>query len=842
MDSERWRKIQEIFEEAIEIEDPAQVKSFLERVCADDEELKNEVKKLLKQDSEAESLMNRPLMEESGLHLLGDFAEEIDPLIGEKIGNYQIIKEIGHGGMGEVYLAERIDGEFEQKVAVKLIKRGMDTRFILRRFRQERQILASLEHPYIALLLNGGTTEDNLPYFIMEFIEGEPLFEYCNKQNLDLNSRLKLFQKVCEAVDYAHTKKVIHRDLKPSNVLINRDGTPKLLDFGIAKVFDSEIAFNTIDPTVTAMRMMTPEYASPEQIKGETVTPASDIYSLGILLYELLTGKRPYHFPNRAPHEIARVICEQSPQPIADLGNLEKIIFKTLQKNPAERYQSVKEFNQDITNYFDGKPISTPIFARLQTVENKNDSPKSIAVLPLRVFNLTTDDGLSDEFLSIGLADAIITRLSGVNRLAVRPTSAALKYSDKNADLLQAGQELAVDFVLEGNLKRAGNKVRVSLKLLEVEKEINVWANQFDEEFTDALELEEKISEQVAEAIIPQLTTEEIKRLKQRGTVNPKAHECYLRGRYFWNQFTGESLQKAIKEFETAIELDPNYALPYVGVADFYNWISIVGVLPSGECLLKAKESAQKALELDDSLGEAYVALFFPTLCYDLNWVEAERLALRAIELSPNYSYAYECYSYVLTPTGRFAEGLKAVQRAEELEPLSPRAILMTSWTYYQTGHFAEALAKAESTLNLDKNFPQGYMHYGNSLQHLGRAEEGIIALSKCVSLMPEAPIPVYILCHALVASNRLEEAKMLVEELKKATQKQYVKPYFMAMSHVALGEFDEAFEWFEKGLAERDQWFVWLGTDPKLNEFRKDPRFLELFRKTNNPWANSFN
>jgi serine/threonine protein kinase len=314
MTPERWRKMQEIFEAAIELENPAAVAPFLERACVGDVELRSEIEKLLRQDAEAETLMNRPLIEESGFHLLGDFGDETDPLIGKKVGNYRIVREIGRGGMGAVFLATRVDGEFEQKVAVKLIKRGMDTSFILRRFRRERQILAALRHPYIALLLNGGSTEDNLPYFIMEYIEGEPLYRFCDDQKLNIRKRLRLFQKICEAVAYAHEKKIVHRDLKPSNVLVKRDATPKLLDFGIAKVLDSEIDLTTIDPTQTAMRMMTPEYASPEQIKGEAVSPESDIYSLGVLLYELLTRHRPYRFKNRAPHEIARVICEQEPE------------------------------------------------------------------------------------------------------------------------------------------------------------------------------------------------------------------------------------------------------------------------------------------------------------------------------------------------------------------------------------------------------------------------------------------------------------------------------------------------------------------------------------------------
>ncbi|MBS1797378.1 MAG: protein kinase, partial [Acidobacteria bacterium] len=786
-----------------------------------------------------------------------------------------------------VYLAERVDGEFAQKVAIKLIKRGMDTRFILRRFRQERQILAALRHPYIALLLNGGTTDDDLPYFIMEFIEGAPVYRFCDERGLDRGARLRLFRKIGEAVAYAHSKKIIHRDLKPTNILVKADGTPKLLDFGIAKVFDSGTDFTTLDPTLTAMRMMTPEYASPEQIRGETVTPASDIYSLGVLLYELLTGARPYRFKNRAPFEIARVICEEEPvppsarkgeeetgrrgngekgfdNPIAAspvAGDLERIILKALRKEPAARYRTVDEFLRDVDDYLAGKPLAADNFAapladKKSSPENrrllrrgrenlpaapKDAAPpreKSLAVLPFKLIGPAQADDTGEKYLGVGLADTLITRFSGVRRFKVRPTGSVLQYENRTGDAFLVGEELGVDYLLDGNLRRIGPQIRVTAQLLHISEREILWAGQFDEEFTNALNIEDKIAAQVAEAILPQLTGEEKQRLARRGTENPEARECYQRGRYFWNQFTGESLEKAIREFERAIALDPDFALAHVGVADYYNWISIVGVLPSGECLLKAREAARRAIELDAALGEAYVALFFPTLCCDLDWPRAEALARRAIELNPNYSYAYECLSYVLTPTGRFDEGLAAVRRAEELEPLSPRAVLMTSWTYYQARRFAEALAKAESTLNLDKHFPQGFMHIGNSLQHLGRAEEAVVALRQSVALMPEAPIPVYILCHALVAAGRRAEAAMLLDELDRLAARQYVKPYFMALANVALDRFDAAFEWFEKGLAERDQWFTWLGTDPKLDALRRDPRFPELFRKTKNPAA----
>src|SRR5215510_12477909 len=319
MTSERWLQVEEIFQTALDLK-PGERQHYLANACADDTALRHEVESLLSQHESAGDLLEEPISAETGLHALESLAkaahEEVDPMIGRRLGAYQIQREIGRGGMGAVYEAIRVDQEFHKRVAIKLVKRGMDTDFILRRFRKERQILAALDHPHIAGLLDGGTTEDGLPYFVMEFIEGQPLYSYCDTHQLNITERLKLFRSICDAVHYAHQKQVVHRDIKPSNVLVTSQGIPKLLDFGIAKLLNPQIAGDiTHDPTATAMRLMTPEYASPEQVQGAPTTPTTDVYSLGVLLYELLTGHRPYRLVNRAPHEIARVICEKSPAP-----------------------------------------------------------------------------------------------------------------------------------------------------------------------------------------------------------------------------------------------------------------------------------------------------------------------------------------------------------------------------------------------------------------------------------------------------------------------------------------------------------------------------------------------
>jgi TolB-like protein/Flp pilus assembly protein TadD len=617
---------------------------------------------------------------------------------------------------------------------------------------------------------------------------------------------------------------------------------------------------------------------------GEAVTFLSDVYSLGVVLFELLCGHRPYRFRNRAAHEMARAIIEDEPERpsvalvredssllkhyaarealalshLADTraqtldglqrelaGNLDNITLKALRKEPAQRYQSAEALQADIARHLEGRPVSAPHYfppvfpARPKPRAAAQPSTKAIAVLPLKILNLGAKTDTGESYLSVGLADALITRLSRVRSLAVRPTSAILRYGDETTDPLLAGRELVVDFVLDGRIKIAGERVRVSLQLLDVAQNTSVWANQFDESFADALELEDSISAKVSGAILPQLTQDDAARLKKRGTDNADAFAAFMRGRYFWNQFTPESLPKALASFEQAIALDARYALPYVGLADFYNWACIYGILPPSECYGKAKAAALRALELDDSLAEAYAALGLINESL-WGWNEAERLYQRALELNPNYSLAHEWYASLLIGTGRFEEGLREIRRAEELDPLSLRAMTLTAWTIYQTKHFSEAVAKARHIIELDQGFPQGHLQLGNALMHTGDATAAVAALQKGAQLMPDSALPKYALCFALVAAGRNDEARRVVKEIETLAAASYVKPYFIALAYTAIDEKETALALLEKAVEERDPWLVWLGTEPKLEALRRDARFLRMLKQTGNPLASS--
>src|SRR6201991_3012493 len=871
MTPERWQKVEEIFQAAVELL-PEERARYIAQVCANDTTLRRDVESLLSQHDSAGELLDQPFYGNTEMSVLESFVEEEDPMLGRRLGSYRIEREIGRGGMGAVYEASRADNEFNKRAAIKLVKRGMDTDFILRRFRKERQILAALDHPHIAGLLDGGTTEDGLPYFVMEFIEGQPLYSYCDSNNLNVTERLNLFRSICDAVHYAHQKQVVHRDIKPSNVLVTSEGVPKLLDFGIAKLLNPQLAGDiTHDPTATAMRLMTPEYASPEQVQGAPTTPTTDVYSLGVLLYELLTGHRPYRLVNRAPHEIARVICEEAPAPPSviitraeDLlpslyqgdeastlknlyvsrggtletirraltGDLDNIVMQALRKEPEWRYQTAAELRDDITRFLEGRPVSDlpdpPNASALLRPDTSNEN--SLAVLPMKLFDINQPEA-SPDYLGTGLADALITRLSAIRSFAVRPTSSVLRYG-KDADPLRAGRELGVTFVLDGRIRRAADRIRVTIQLLNVRDESTAWAGQFDEQFTDVLSLEDVISSHVAEAIIPHLTVDERLRLAKRGTDNPQAHEAYLRGRFHWNTFTEEGFAKAIVCYQQAIALDTKYALAHAGVAAYYNWLGSFSIMPFAECAAAAYEAAATSVEIDPNLAEGHAALGQAILCRDFAWSSAEQQLVRAIELDPNHPPARIWYAMQLAMEGRFSESLRQANIARDLDPLAVISRFCVVWCSYFAQRFEEAWRLGKATLESEPN--NMLMLYGSSfaLSRLGRHDEAVSAARKCVEIIGKASNTLGRLGAAQAAAGNIAAAEDALREMEEISERRYVSPYHKAQVNCALGRTEATLDLLERAYETGDAKILWVAVDPELEALHGNPRFVALLKK----------
>jgi serine/threonine protein kinase/tetratricopeptide (TPR) repeat protein len=890
MSDNRWQQIEEIFQSALDLA-PAERPRFVADSAGGDASLREEVEKLLANYESAESFIESPVWTQNPLNSSArrDIKSSLDKkisengdstFVGRRIGVFELKEEIGRGGMGAVFLAERADGEFEQKVAIKLIKRGMDTDFIVRRFRHERQILATLDHPNVARLLDGGTTDEGTPYFVMEYIEGEPLHFYCDKKKLTTRERLRIFNQVCSAVHYAHERQIIHRDIKPGNILVTSSGIPKLLDFGIAKILDPDLIHESINPTSTMMRLMTLEYASPEQICGGEITPRSDVYGLGVLLYELLSGHRPYSFAGCAPHEVSRIICEEQPilpsqavlksenllpaynlngitadkaaslrgdEDIDSLrhelsGNLDNIILKALNKKEDDRYASVEDFLADIEAHLEGKSITAqPFVSRRRSgqhtsLESSMSGQKSVAVLPLKLINLTAEEETGDSFLGVGLADALITRLSNVRRFVVRPTSSVLRFGDHKADSFEAGKQLDVEYILDGHIQKMGNRIRVSVQLLNVAEQSTVWADRFDENFTDVMSLEDVLSTKVAEALIPRLTLNERENLAKRGTENPKAYEAYLRGRYYWNTFTEEGFAKAILAYNEAIAHDPKYALAYTGIADYYNWLGVYGVLPARECFQSAIEAATRAIELDEELSEAHASLGFSIVGGEYDWLRGEAACRRALELNVNNSTAHVWYSIQLFMEGRFEKGIKHARRAVKLDPLTPFNHHNVAWGLFFARRFDESIEHYRQVVAQFPLYPLGYYGLSWGLRMVGRFDEAIEAIRHALGFDEESTFMLTCYGQTLAAAGKTKDAGEILAKLEEIGRRRYVSLYHVAIIHIFLGDTEKALDVLEKAFDEHDAWMAWMGVEPSFDALRTEPRFMALFERTENP------
>jgi eukaryotic-like serine/threonine-protein kinase len=865
MMSPKQQQIEKVFQAALTMDEPERT-VFLAEAC-DDDEMRAAVERLLTGEL-SENTIAAETTED----------RELDAMIGQQIGVYRLARELGRGGMGAVYLAERVDGAFSQKVAVKLIKRGMDTDLVVRRFRNERQILATLNHPNITRLLDGGSTRSGLPYFVMEYVEGEQLYTYCDRQRLGINERLRIFQQICDAIEEAHRHKIIHRDLKPSNILVKPGGTPKLLDFGIAKLLDPEFGATAMEPTATHLRMMTPQYASPEQISGAPVTPASDIYSLGVLLYELLTGHRPYRTKSRAPYEIARAVREEEPtRPSESLtradnlarsdtgtgekltlevifaargatletlrhelsGNLDKIVLKALRKNPLERYQTAAELSEDLTSYLENRPIKAQEFDAAETiavaVESEPPTKNSIAILPLKLLGAERSEETGDEYLSVGLADALGSRLSGVKRLTVRPTSSILRYAN-HADAFQAGRELNVEFIVDGSIRRAGERVRVTVQLLSIRENATRWAESFDEKMTDVLEIEDSISERVVKTLVSHLTGEEQNQLAKRGTNNAEAYEAYLRGRYHWNQFTVEGFAKSLAFYQRAIELAPDYALAFAGIADYYNFLGIYAVRPFAETTAATKKAARQAIAFDPKLAEGYAALGFAAQMGDFDWEAAENYFRQAIELNPNYSIGRVWHAYHLGMCGRFEEAFEQVNRALELDPFTPIIPQTLNWILFHARRYDEAIAGTYRLIEEEPHYGLAHLFLIGVLARTGRYDEAIKVAHDAVALLGRTTHTLCWMASAYAAAGRNDETHALIGEIENLSATQYVSPYLLAVVYANLGDGEKAFELLDKALEIRDGRLSWLAVDPQFDALANDARYERLLRAINHP------
>jgi serine/threonine protein kinase/Tol biopolymer transport system component/tetratricopeptide (TPR) repeat protein len=812
---ERWTEVKAIFESASDVA-PSRRAAFLDQRCGADAELRAEVDSLLDAHENTGGFLED--IREGVPEMEPDSEPETAP-IGARIGAYELVRELGRGGMGSVYLATRADSEFRKRVAIKLIRHGMESAFALRRFRNERQILARLEHPNIARLLDGGTTEKGLPYFVMELVEGQPILKYCDGHGLSITARLEIFHKVCSAVQYAHRRTIIHRDLKPANILVKNDGTPKLLDFGVAKFVDPDTSDILNETTLVGVRMVTPAYASPEQLRGEQATVRSDIYSLGVILCELVAGCKPAALAAAASGALLTPVRNDIHP--SRLGDLRHIIDRASNTVPEGRYASVDELMRDVSRYLSGLPVTSAVAIEPRPLEEPTGAG-SIAVLPFRLLDQHTT---GDAFLTTGIADAIITRLSGVGRISVRPTSAVLRYAEA-ADAVAVGYELGVEFVLEGTVHKAGNRVGLRVQLVRVRAAAPVWAGNFETQADDLLQIEDRIASQVAEAVLPQLTGEEREQLAKAGTESATAHDSYLRGRYYWNKNTADDLARSLLCFMQAVVDDPQYALAHAGIADYYIQLGVWGGPPPSESFAAAKDSAQRALDIDPNLAEAHASYGFAVWALDRDHEEAAYHLQMAITLKPDYPTAHLWFGLLNVSRGKLPMAIASHERARRLDPRSPKPATGLALAYT----CAREYGKAIEDLRGPRRAPDEHYSVEESLAWAyigaGRNTEALDAAKRAVTLSDRNPFALCALAAAESAVGNRRAAALLTDEVSAIEARGYVSRYLLASMNLAAGRTAPVFPLLAKAREDRDWWTGFLAVDPRWDSIRSDPRF----------------
>ncbi len=782
-----------------------------------------------------------------------------DNLIGRKISSFEITKVIGRGGMGVVYLAR--DTKLKRSVAIKSMPAKLaDDSTTRMRFQREAELLASLNHPNIAIIHDIIAQKENASYLILEYVPGQTLAQRIAREPLKVEEALSIARQIALAVSAAHKKGVIHRDLKPGNIKITPDGRVKVLDFGLAKAPVSEDKSGDITATEPGHVIGTPAYMSPEQTRGNPVDHRSDIWSFACILYEMLTGHSPFE-SDTATDTLARII-EREPDwqalPQETPANIQVLLRRCLEKDPDQRLGDIGDAAIEISEALirPAAPVRTrwrwamaiglvagAIVVLLTVValnigrwrESANGGLggasagriESLAVLPLE--NLTGDP--EQEYFVDGMTEALIANLGKIGALQVRSRTSIMQYKDVKKPLPEIARELNVDAVVEGSVVRVAEQVRISAQLIHAPTDTHLWVDSYERDLRDVLALQSEVAQAIARQIEITVTPDQEARLAASARpVNPETYKAYLKGMFYLNKFTPEGREKGLAYLHQAIEKDPADPLAYAGLAGGYSIIGH-GPAPSPEALPRAEAAALKALELDDTLAEAHTILAEVKLYYDWDWAGAEQALQRALELNPNLALTRAHYSWYLQLFGRTDEALAEMKRAQELDPLAP---IYTAWLgdqYLWAGQYDEAIDEARKSLELDSDFPVGLYTLGSIYAAKGMYEEAIAAHQKAGAVDPDLG---WALGRTYALAGQRDEALNVLADLGKEYQQR--NAWGVAEIYAALGEKDEAFRWLEAGYEYRHNWIPWMGWNPNYEPLHDDPRFGDLLRRLNFP------
>jgi TolB-like protein/tRNA A-37 threonylcarbamoyl transferase component Bud32/Tfp pilus assembly protein PilF len=878
MEPDRWRQVERILDVALAVE-PSQWSEVLDACCNNDAELRRDVEGLLGRIDGARDFLETPpaaiaaaLIDES------QPAESHSLQDGRRIGAFRVMREIGRGGMSRVFLAERADGQYEQQVALKLLRPGFDSDVDVVRFRAERQILASLNHPNIARLLDGGLTDEGLPYLVLEHVDGQPIDRYCKSHNLSTRQRLDLFLSVAHAVQYAHHHSVVHRDLKPSNILVTADGTVKLLDFGLAKMLEEGVA-REASHTLTRLRWLTPEYAAPEQVRGTRATARTDVYQLGAVLYELLAGKTPFGGRARTMHELETAALECEPEPLGRAlhGDLNAIVLKALRKAPEDRYGSADDLAHDIRRYLAGHPVH----ARRQTLWYRTfrlvarrrfqfaaaaavapillvaafllllaitgiygdrrarvvapSSARSVGVLPF--MNMSPEP---DAWFSDGLSEQIISALSRIDGLRVAARTSSFALRDRSLDMRAIGDTLGVEAVLEGSVRRAGSRMRISAQLIDAETGYHIWSEEYDREVEDVFAVQGQIAAAIASALELRLTRNDTRSLV-RAAPSLEAYDLYLRGLFLRNSLSADALQQAATYFDQALEREPDFALAWAGKASVLAPMVYFSYVPREQAVAELRTLVDHALDLDPALGEAHAVLGMFKLFFDWDWAGAEQELRHAIKLNPSDAHAWHHLANYLQAMRRYPEAVEARTRSVELDPLNPRTRYTLGSDLLRAGDPEGALVQVRRARQLDPVHPLAlglgpHLPAGPARVYLqqGRHGQAVDEYIKVATLRDIDAAHLGALRTAFAQSGMPGFFRAWLDwDLQSGAP---ADPLRIATTWALIGDTARTYQWLDRALAERNPGLIYLQAEPAFQPLLSQPRFARVLSELKFP------
>jgi serine/threonine-protein kinase len=727
--------------------------------------------------------------------------------IGQTVSRFTIVSKIGLGGGGEVFLAR--DTSLDRQVAIKLLGEQEDHRS-RQRFLAEAKATAAIDHPFVCKVYEVGEA-DKRPYIAMEYVEGETLKDTLIAGSLPVEHRLRITREIAEALGAAHAKGIIHRDLKPANIMLTPDGHVKVLDFGVAKQMPVGDLLTDDGITKTGMILGTPAYMSPEQTESRPLDPRSDIFSFGTIAYEMFTGIHP--FRRGVPIKTMMAVLNEPVEPVSRHwpecpDALEQIIERMLAKELAQRYQSVRDVYDDLCSL-------TPSSIAAVTTMPARPPIWSIAVLPF--VNMGPKD---NEYFSDGITEELILQLSKIKGLKVVSLTSAMHFKGSTLDPESIGKRLSVNTIVEGSVRWAGNRVRISGKLTDLSSGMQIWADAFNRQVDDVFGVQEEVAQQIAIVLEKSLTLDKL--TSQPATPQSfAAYQAYLKGRYFLNKLSLEDLQKAIGYFQSALDEDPIYARAYSGISISYAYAGHFNYLPIPEAYPKARAAAQKALELDDSIAEAHSAMALIKLFLDWDLEGAEIEFKRTMALNPNYSEARQFYSWFLVAAGRLDEAAVEARRAVEIDPLSFLASLGLGWVLMTARQYEAAEQEWRKTLDLVPGFVPALLFLAHLKALQGCSEEAIAVYEEHSLLRSE-------LAQIYAMTGQHERALDLLESIEPHTE----PAWEIAVAYIMADELDKGLEWLEESFRQRDVKLVFMQNMPALERYHTHPRMVEFYQR----------